>query len=83
MPQVITNKDGRMETVNDAPGKVTQADVDRTRRELKDMLAGNTPFHIEKPADPLPEVPNSLTPCHCYGCRLGAGCIVAEVNRDA
>lgn len=47
--KIITGKDGKMETVNELPSeKVTKADVDRTRRELRDMIEGNTQFHRDE-----------------------------------
>jgi hypothetical protein len=50
MTQVITNKDGRMETVKDGP-KITPEDLARQRRALRDMLDGNTPSHEDAQAE--------------------------------
>jgi hypothetical protein len=67
---VVTDKDGHMKTV-DAKPAVTQADVDRTRRELRDMLAGNTQFHTDPLAAPGVEVTEldvstwDSTKCRC------------------
>jgi hypothetical protein len=71
--KVITNADGTMRTVNDDPSVVTAEDVARTRRGLRDMLDGNTPFHVEKKDEPpLPEVPNQGAAWVGYDIRFGA-----------
>ncbi len=60
MKTIVNPKTGRMETVDDAPGTtVTQADVERTRRELRDMLSGNTQFHQEENTPAVPETPSA------------------------
>ena len=41
--KVITNKDGKLETVN-TPDPDPYA-LDRLHREVKDMIEGNTQFH--------------------------------------
>ena len=49
--KVVTNPvTGRMETilVDDAGEAREQADLARAHRELRDILAGNTPFHDDK-----------------------------------
>lgn len=57
MTTVITNpKTGRMETTISPPTPpVTKADVDKTRRELRDMLDGNTQFHEDALSSPTTE----------------------------
>lgn len=47
--KVITNPlTGKMETVAELPGIVTPQKVAKTRKELRDMLTGNTPFHEDE-----------------------------------
>jgi len=61
MRRVITDKDGRMRTENAVPGPSPKA-MEELRREVRDIVAGNVPFHTDpnaapKPADP-PDEPN-------------------------
>lgn len=42
--KVVTNPDGTMQTVPSSEVDA-QKKLQQTRRELKDMLSGNTPFH--------------------------------------
>jgi len=80
MTQVIFNPaTGMMETVNEPTKKVTKADVDRTRRELRDMLSGNTQFHQEQREPPLPDIPDDEN----FGVCLDTGEFIPaeEVNR--
>jgi hypothetical protein len=51
--KVVTDpKTGRMETVQDVPASTPET-VARTRRELRDMLDGATPFHVDPNAAPV------------------------------
>jgi hypothetical protein len=59
--KVITNKDGTMETVNDLPGIVTPQKVAQTRKELRDMLSGNTSFHEDDFVDPPSDDDENVT----------------------
>lgn len=56
----IDPKTGRMETYDMPP----PADLERTRRELRDMLRGNTQFHTDPnaapPPAPAPEGPPAI-----------------------
>lgn len=47
MKTILNPKTGRMETLPDGP-KVTAEDVAQQRRELRDMLDGNTKFHKDE-----------------------------------
>lgn len=64
---------GRMETTNDAPSVVTAEDVARTRRELREMIAGNVQFHDDRPKQTEPpmtasEIAERLSLClTCLG----------------
>lgn len=58
-PNVVTTRrvwvnpvTGKAETIRSFETPVTQADVDRTRRELRDMLDGNVQFHVDPLAAP-------------------------------
>ncbi len=53
---IVNPATGRMETV-DAHTEDAQAKLQRTRRELRDMLEGNTQFHEDefKAEPPVPE----------------------------
>lgn len=51
---IINPKTGRAETVNDYT-TVTAEQVATTRRKLRDMLSGNTPFHEDEFAAPTEE----------------------------
>lgn len=53
--QVVTGKDGRLETI-DARDPCTKEKLERTRRELRDMLSGNKQFHQDEFAQPAAEV---------------------------
>lgn len=49
--KVVRNpKTGMLETVPDY-GEVTPEQVAETRRKLRDMLSGNTPFHVDPNAE--------------------------------
>lgn len=53
--KVITDpKTGRMRTEDVAP-PVSQAELERTRREVRDIIAGNVPFHVDPNAAPKPD----------------------------
>ena len=55
--KVVTNPvTGKSETVQTAPDEEVKASLDRSRRELKDMIAGNTQFH-DDPNKAPPEPP--------------------------
>lgn len=45
--KTITNKDGKMETVPSSDVDAQEL-LKKTRRELRDMLAGNTQFHEDE-----------------------------------
>lgn len=46
--KVITNKDGKMETIQDSSDEVMKRKLHDTRKALRDMLDGNTQFHEDK-----------------------------------
>lgn len=49
---IVNPKTGKMETVSDwAYGAVSPESVARTRKQLRDMLSGNTPFHEDEFAE--------------------------------
>ena len=59
--KVITNKDGKMETITVPDPDPNQ--LAELHKELRDMLDGNTQFHddpYKQPEVPLPEVTESL-----------------------
>lgn len=45
--KVVTNKEGKMETVPSSDVDAQEL-LKKTRRELRDMLAGNTQFHEDE-----------------------------------
>lgn len=49
----IVDKNGRMSTTTVAPPPSREA-IDKLRREVKDIVAGNTPFHTDEFAKPKP-----------------------------
>lgn len=49
--KVVTGKDGRMHTVDVVPPPSREA-IDKLRREVKDIAAGNVPFHTDEFAAP-------------------------------
>lgn len=57
MHKVVTDKHGRMSTENVVPPP-SQAELERTRREVRDIVAGNVQFHVDPNAAPkaAPEV---------------------------
>jgi len=68
--KVITGADGRLKTV-EVSTTDAEAAVAKTRRELRDMLAGNTPFHTDTlgpgPKQPDPEVTEVFDPSGYMG----------------
>jgi len=66
--KVVTNKDGTMETVPSSDVDAQEL-LKKTRRELRDMLAGNTQFHEDefKTPPPKPEEPDQTEFPYFYG----------------
>lgn len=64
--KIVTDKDGRMRTEDCAP-PVSTKDVQRARKELRDMLDGNVQFHDDPRAAPKPAAPagaaGGFAPC--------------------
>lgn len=65
--KVITDKDGRMQTVP-VSDTDAQAAVAKARRELRDMLAGNTQFHADNlgPTPKQPDFSETLPEVHYF-----------------
>ena len=57
MQKVITDRDGRMRTEQAADPDEARRRLAQQRRELREMLAGNVPFHTDANAPPAPPVP--------------------------
>jgi len=57
--KIVTGKDGKMSTEQGPVAGEAQRSLEKTRRELKDMIAGNTPFHTDNigKSTPPPLVP--------------------------
>lgn len=54
---IVDPKTGLMETAPDWESLGADAKLQRTRRELRDMLSGNTPFHEDAMAAPKADAP--------------------------
>lgn len=67
--KIVTGPDGKMSTQDGPIEGEAQRSLEKTRRELKDMIAGNTPFHednIGKEKDVPKQVVEELED-HPYG----------------
>lgn len=87
--KVITDKNGRMRTVDVEPPPSREA-IDTLRREVKDIVAGNTQFHDDEFAKPkaLPPIDGFLTedewiaPCMVEACISGRFVHVTYRRKD-
>jgi len=58
MHKIVTDKDGKMSTTDGPVEGEAQRSLERTRKELKDMIAGNTQFHTDTIGKDKPKEPS-------------------------
>lgn len=64
--KVITDKDGKMRTVDDMGP--TPEQMERLRRETRDVIQGNVPFHKDPfTPEPEPVAPDPVDQTEYYG----------------
>lgn len=75
MTRFVKDEHGRLRTV-DGPAPI---DLERARRECRDVIQGNVPFHADPFAKPVPVVEAEPVQ-ECFCAYLGGEC---ETCRDA